>query len=271
MDVEFAVRANGLGVRYRRGWAVRDCSFALARGTVTALVGANGAGKSTLLRVVAGLQEPTGGTVGTRGQVAFVAQDKPLYRSFTVAETLRFGQAANPSWDRAYAERLVAEAGLPPTAKVHSLSGGHRARLALVLALGRRPDVLLLDEPMAEMDPVAREVTARALMLAVAETGLTVVLSSHAVGELEDVCDHLLLLDRGAVRLAGEVDELVAGHRVVVAPRDHDFGAHEVVSARAGERQVTAVLRVAGDLDLAATPPGLTELVVAYLRSGEAA
>jgi ABC-2 type transport system ATP-binding protein len=275
LDVGFAVRANGLGVRYRRGWALRDCSFELAPGTVTALVGANGAGKSTLLRLAAGLQRPTEGVVEVSGEVGFVAQEKPLYRAFTVAEMLRFGRSTNDSWDQEYAEQLVGEARLPADAKVGSLSGGHRARLALVLALARRPQVLLLDEPLSEMDPVARETTMRALMVAVAETGLTVVLSSHVLAELEGVCDHLLLLDQGGVRLEGDVEELVEGHRVVVAARGADFGDHEVVTTREGERQVTALLRLVGPPDLPDLPeastPALNELVVAYLRAGEAA
>lgn len=271
-DVGFAVRANRLGMRYRGTWALRDCSFELAPGTVTALVGANGAGKSTLLVLAAGLRRPTEGTVEVRGDVGFVAQEKPLYRGFTVAETLRFGRATNLTWDQDYAEHLVGAARLPLDAKVGRLSGGHRARLALVLALGRRPDVLLLDEPLSEMDPVAREATAGTLMVAVAETGVTVVLSSHVIAELDGMCDHLLLLDRGGVRLAGDVDELIDAHRVVVAARGADFGDHEVVTAREGERQVTALLRLAGPPDLPeASPPALHELVVAYLRTGEAA
>jgi ABC-2 type transport system ATP-binding protein len=270
--VGFAVRANGLGMRYRRTRALRDCSFELAPGTVTALVGANGSGKSTLLMLAAGLRRPTEGTVEVRGDVGFVAQEKPLYRGFTVAEMLRFGRAANPGWDQGYAEQLVGEAGLPPAAKVGGLSGGHRARLALVLALARRPQVLLLDEPLSEMDPLAREATARTLMVAVAETGMTVVLSSHAVEEVTGMCDHLVLLDRGGVRLVGDVEELVEGHRVVVASSGSDFGDHEVVTAREGERQVTALLRLVGPSDLPeADVPDLTELVVGYLRAGEAA
>jgi len=267
--VGVAVRARGLGLRYRRGWALRDCSFELPAGRVAALVGANGAGKSTLLALAAGLLRPTEGAVEVRGAVGFVAQDKPLYRGFTVAETLRFGREANPGWDADYADRLVEEARLPRGARVRRLSGGQRARLAHVLALARRPEVLLLDEPLSELDPLARHDFLRCLMLAVAETAVTVVLSSHAVGELADACDHLLLLDGGRVRLAGEVDELIDGHRLVTAPRDADLGAHEVVESRAGERNLTALLRVAGPLDLArgdVAAPTLDELVLAYLR-----
>ncbi|MEU5694706.1 ABC transporter ATP-binding protein [Actinosynnema sp. NPDC020468] len=267
--VSVAVLARGLGLRRRRGEASRDCSFELAAGRVAALVGANGAGKSTLLKVLAGLLRPAAGVVEVTGEVGFVAQEKPLYRSFTVAETLRFGRVANPGWDADRADRLVEEAGLPREARVTRLSGGQRARLAVVVALARRPDVLLLDEPLSEMDPVARQETLRAIMVAVAETGMTVVLSSPVMGELEGVCDHLLLLDDGAVRLACDVETLLADHRIVVAPLGADFGAHRVVETREGERQVTAMLRVTPGLDLPAglvSEPSLDEVVVAHLR-----
>ncbi|WP_234995648.1 ATP-binding cassette domain-containing protein [Streptoalloteichus hindustanus] len=264
------MRAEGLGLRRRRGWALRDCSFELPAGSVTALVGANGAGKSTLLKIAAGLLRPSEGAVATRGSVGFVAQDKPLYRGFTVAEMLRFGRVTNAEdWDDTYARQLVGEAALPLSAKVNRLSGGERARLALVLALARRPDVLLLDEPLSEMDPVAREDVLRTLMVAVAETGVTVVLSTHVVSDLDGVCDHLLLLDRGVVQLAGEVEELLDNHRVVLAGRG-DLGDHQVILGRGGEHRGTTLVRVTGELDVPeelVSAPGLEELVIAYLRA----
>ncbi|NUT95598.1 MAG: ABC transporter ATP-binding protein, partial [Saccharothrix sp.] len=176
-----AVRARGLGVRYRRDRALRDCSFEVAPGGVTALVGVNGAGKSTLLKVAAGVLRPTEGVLEVAGEVGFVAQEKPLYRGFTVAEMLEFGKRANPRWDDRYAQDLVDRVNLPRGRKTGRLSGGQRAYLALVLALARRPDVLLLDEPLAEMDPVTRLDAVRSIMLAVAETGVAVLLSSHVV------------------------------------------------------------------------------------------
>ncbi|MEJ2857644.1 MULTISPECIES: ABC transporter ATP-binding protein [unclassified Saccharothrix] len=269
-----AVRARGLGARYRRDRALRDCSFEVAPGGVTALVGANGAGKSTLLKLAAGLLRPTEGVLEVRGEVGFVAQEKPLYRGFTVAEMLEYGRRANPRWDDRYARDLVDRAGLPRDRRTGRLSGGQRASLSLVLALARRPDVLLLDEPLAEMDPVAREDAVRWVMLAVEETGVAVLLSSHVVADLDGVCDRLLALDRGEVRLDGPVEDLVDGHRLVVAPRDTDLGAHEVIQERAGERQLTALVRLRGPLELPddqVTTPNLDELVVAYLRRGRAA
>ncbi|MEU7532325.1 ABC transporter ATP-binding protein [Saccharothrix sp. NPDC042600] len=267
------MRAHGLGVRYRRDRALRDCSFSLPAGGVTALVGANGAGKSTLLKVAAGLVRPTGGTLEVRGEVGFVAQEKPLYRNLTVAEMLEFGARANPRWDRAHAAELADRAGLPRGTRTGKLSGGQRASVALVLALARRPDVLLLDEPLAEMDPVARQEALRSIMLAVAETGATVLLSSHVVADLDGVCDRLLALDRGEVRLDGAVEDLLDAHRLVVAPRDTDLTAHDVVEERVGERQLTALVRLRGPLDLPddqVGAPTLDELVVAHLRRNRA-
>ncbi|RKT68995.1 ABC-2 type transport system ATP-binding protein [Saccharothrix variisporea] len=267
------MRARGLGVRYRRDRALRDCSFEVAPGGVTALVGANGAGKSTLLKVAAGLLRPTEGTLEVGGEVGFVAQEKPLYREFTVADMLEFGKRANPRWDDRYAQELVDRVNLPRSRKTGRLSGGQRAYVALVLALARRPDVLLLDEPLAEMDPVTREDAVRSIMVTVAETGAAVLLSSHVVADLAGVCDRLLVLDRGEVRLDDPVDELVDGHRLVVAPRDTDLGAHEVVQSRTGERQLTALVRLRGPLDLPddqVSTPNLDELVVAYLRRNRA-
>ncbi|CCH29745.1 ABC transporter ATP-binding protein [Actinosynnema sp. NPDC047251] len=272
--VSVAVRARGLGLRYRRKEALRDCSFELAAGRVTALVGANGAGKSTLLKLAAGLLRPSSGEVEAIGEVAFVAQDKPLYRSFTVAEVLRFGQVANPGWDAAYADRLVEEAGLARTGRVGGLSGGQRARLALVVALARRPQVLLLDEPLSEMDPAARQESLRAIMVAVAENATTVVLSSLVLADLEGVCDHLLLLDQGRVRLSEDVETLLEQHKVVAVPRDTDLWPHRVVESRTGERQLRALLRLGGPLKLPAEQvdtPSLDELVAAYLRHEEVA
>jgi ABC-2 type transport system ATP-binding protein len=199
-----ALEAEGLGRRYRRGWALQDCTFQLPMGRVSALVGPNGAGKSTLMALATGLLQPTAGTIrvlgrqpgrsGTHHKLAFLAQDKPLYRRFTVAEMLRAGRALNPEWDQPYAEHLVREAGVKSEARIGTLSGGQRTRVALAVALGRRPTLLMLDEPLADLDPLAREEVMQTVMSEVAETGMTVLLSSHVLADMEGVCDHLLLL-----------------------------------------------------------------------------
>jgi ABC-2 type transport system ATP-binding protein len=213
------VLAESLGKKYSRGWALRDCSLEIPAGRIVALVGPNGAGKSTLMGMITGLLRPTTGRIsvfgdvpngrGMHSSVAFLTQAKPLYPQFTVTETLRYGRNANPGWDQAYAEKLVAKAQVPFAAKVGTLSGGQRTRVALALALGKRPRLLMLDEPLADLDPLARESVLQTLVQECRAQGITVLLSSHVLAELEDVCDHLVLLADGRVRLAGDVSALL--------------------------------------------------------------
>lgn len=280
-----AMAATALGKRFgRRGrWALRDCTFRLPAGRVCAVFGPNGAGKSTLLSLAAGLLAPSEGKVtvlGTdpasaRARVGYVAQNKPLYPQLTVAETLLVGADLNPGrWDAETAERIVSAGDLDPKARIRTLSGGQRTRVALALALGKRPELLLLDEPMADLDPLARHELMGTLMAQAAQHGTTIVMSSHVVAELEDSCDHLLLFGGGRVRLAGEIDELLADHTRVVAPAESaDLTGHTVVDSRVTGRQVSALLRPSGRLTDAwrPTPPSLEELVLAYLRNPQAA
>ncbi|MET7456615.1 ABC transporter ATP-binding protein [Streptomyces sp. NPDC005574] len=278
-----ALEAAGLGRRYgRRGsWALRDCSFRLPAGRVCAVVGPNGAGKSTLLALAAGLLVPTEGTVrvlGTdpaaaRTRVAFVAQDKPLYPQLTVAETLRMGADLNPArWDAPAAERIVTAGDLDPAQHIRSLSGGQRTRVALALALGKRPELLLLDEPMADLDPLARHELMGVLMGQAARHGTTIVMSSHVVAELEESCDHLLLVGGGRIRLAGELDELLGAHLRVSAPADASLAPHTVVESRTTGRSLSALIRPAGPLPAGwrTGPPSLEELLLAHLRNPDA-
>ncbi|MFI1970226.1 ABC transporter ATP-binding protein [Streptomyces cinnamoneus] len=280
-----AVEAVGLGMRYRRRWALRDCSFRLPAGRVCALVGPNGAGKSTLLALAAGLGRPAEGSLrvlggapsdgAVRPRVAYVAQDKPLYPHFTVAETLALGARLNPGrWDAAVAERLVRAGGLSPDARAGSLSGGQRTRLALALAFGKRPELLLLDEPMSDLDPLVRHEMTAALMAEAAEYATTVVMASHVLAELEGVCDYLLLVADGRVRLAGEVEDLISAHRLVMGRYEdvgtpREFAAHTIVEARTTGRQFTALIRpdgpVGGHWEVA--EPSLEELLLAHLRA----
>nr|WP_199439355.1 ABC transporter ATP-binding protein [Umezawaea beigongshangensis] len=214
------VIADGVGKRYRRGWALRETSLVIPQRRIVALVGPNGAGKSTLMGLITGLLRPTTGGItvfgdrptgkGLHPEVAYLAQQKPLYPQFTVTETLMLGARTNPTWDQGYAEHLVEQAAVPLSAKVGTLSGGQRTRVALALALGKRPSLLLLDEPLADLDPLARETVLRTLLAEAREQGITVLLSSHVLAELEGVCDHLVLLHGGRVLLAGDVDQLSA-------------------------------------------------------------
>ncbi|WP_317444156.1 ABC transporter ATP-binding protein [Streptomyces collinus] len=279
-----ALEADGLGKRFGRrgGWALRDCAFRLPTGRVCAVVGPNGAGKSTLLALAAGLLPPTEGRLtvlgrppaGARARVGFVAQDKPLYPQLTVAETLRMGADLNPGrWDTATAERIVAAGDLDPKARIRSLSGGQRTRVALALALGKRPELLLLDEPMADLDPLARHELMGTLMAEAAQYGTTIVMSSHVVAELEDSCDHLLLVGDGRIRLAGELDDLLAAHLRVSGPADSAaLDPHTVIESRVTGRQLSALIRPAGPLpgDLRSSAPSLEELVLAHLRNPQA-
>lgn len=277
-----AIEANGLGLTYgrrRRRTALHDCSFRLPTGRICALVGPNGAGKSTLLSLAAGLLRPTEGSVrvlgGTpaeaRTRIAYVAQDKPLYPQLTVADTLWAGAELNPgTWDRAAADRVAAP--LPQDARVKTLSGGQRTRLALAFALGKRPELMLLDEPMSDLDPLARHQLMGVLMAEALEHGTTIVMSSHILTELEGSCDYLLLVDGGRIRLGGESDDIVAAHALLTG-RPGDLGPHTVVESRTTGRQLSALVRPEGPVDRTAwevSEPSLEELLLAHLRSPEA-
>ncbi|RDI21485.1 ABC transporter ATP-binding protein [Lentzea flaviverrucosa] len=210
-----------MGKKYRRGWALRETSLVIPANRVVALVGPNGAGKSTLMGLITGLLRPTTGDLtvfgdrptgkGLHPAVSYLAQQKPLYPQLTVAETLTYGARTNPTWDQGYAEHLIGQAAVPVNAKIGTLSGGQRTRVALALALGKRPRLLLLDEPLADLDPLARETVLRALITEARAQGITVLLSSHVLAELEGVCDHLVLLHKGRILLAGDVDRLGSG------------------------------------------------------------
>jgi ABC-2 type transport system ATP-binding protein len=282
-----ALEAIRLGRRYGRRWALRDCDLRLPRGRVIGLVGPNGAGKTTLLHMVVGLLRPTTGSLSVLGQspgspavrsrIGFVAQDKPLYRGLTVGETLAMGSRLNPVFDRDLALHRLARLEIPLSQRVGRLSGGQHAQVALALALGKRPDLLLLDEPVSNLDPLAHRDFLRTLMEDVAETGRTVVLSSHVIADLERVCDHLVLLSAARVQLCGDVEELLAGHRMLSGPRAHlDAIAanHTVVQADYAERQVSMLVRVHGpihDPSFTGRTPSLEELVLGYMSAPEAA
>jgi ABC-2 type transport system ATP-binding protein len=217
------VEASGLGKRYGRTWALRECTLEVPAGRVTALVGPNGAGKTTLLNLAVGLTAPSAGEVtvlggrrpGSRAAldgIAFVAQDSPLYKGLTVADMIYVTRSLNRRFDRAFAEARLEELGIPARRKAGKLSGGQQAQLALTLALARRPRLLMLDEPVAALDPVARHDFMATVLAAASADGVSVLLSSHVLTELERVAGYLVLLSRGQVRLAGEVAGLLAAH-----------------------------------------------------------
>jgi ABC-2 type transport system ATP-binding protein len=282
------IEADGLGKRYGGTWALRDCSLAIPAGHVAALVGPNGAGKSTLLNLAAGLAEPSAGGVtvlggqpaGSRAAadgIAFVAQDTPVYKNLSVADMLHLTRNLNRRFDQAYAQVRLAELGIPLKRKAGKLSGGQQAQLALTLALARRPRLLLLDEPVAMLDPVARHDFMAAVLTAMADDGVSVVLSSHALAELERVADYLILISRGRVQMAGEVEDLLASHRMLTGPAADAgrYAERPVVHLRRGEAQAHLLVRATADDRIPpgweAHPVGLEELALAYLREPGAA
>lgn len=277
-----AIEAVGLGKRYGRRWALQDCSLTIPAGRVVGLVGANGAGKTTLLHLVVGLLAPSAGTVAVLGggagdspaqlaRVGFLAQDAPMYATLTVGDHLRLGRQLNHGWDAAAASQRIDDLGLDVSQRAGQLSGGQRAQLALTLAVAKRPELLILDEPVAGLDPLARREFLALLMASVAEHELTVVLSSHLISDIERVADYLIVLAESRVQLAGDVHELLAEHRVLTGPR-HDVDdlppGVDVIEASHTERQTTLVVRTqAPFIDPAWTVRelGLEDLVLAYL------
>jgi ABC-2 type transport system ATP-binding protein len=284
------VEASGLGKRYGSTWALRECTLAVPAGHVAALVGPNGAGKTTLLNLAVSLAAPTAGTITVLGGrppgspaaldgIAFVAQDTPLYKNLPAADMLHLTRNLNRRFDQPYAEARLAELGIPLRRKAGRLSGGQQAQLALTLALARRPRLLVLDEPVAMLDPVARHDFMATVLTAAADDGVSVLLSSHVLAELERVADYLILLSRGRVQVAGEVDDVLAAHRMLTGPAaevDRYAGRPVVHLSRDGAQAQAHLLVRAGADDPVppgwqAHPVGLEELALAYLREPGAA
>jgi ABC-2 type transport system ATP-binding protein len=281
-----AISAQGLGKSYGRNWALSDCTLDVPAGRVVGLVGPNGAGKTTLLNLAVGMLTPTSGTIEVLGgepaagpaqlaKVGYVAQDPPTYAGLSVEDHLRLGARLNPGWDDALARYRIERLGLDLTQRAGKLSGGQRAQLALTLGVAKRPELLILDEPVASLDPLARREFLQDLMEAVAEHDLSVVLSSHLVSDLERVCDHLIVLVASRVQLAGDIDTLLATHhRLTGARRDPanlPAGQH-VIAASHTDRQTTLLVRSDAPIyDPAWTVGqlGMEDLVLAYM--GQAA
>ena len=278
-----ALEATGLGKRYGRRWALTDCTLSVPAGHVVGLVGPNGAGKTTLLQLAVGLLEPSSGEIAVLGgrpgsgpgalaKVGFQAQDSPAYARLTVDQHVQMGRWLNPGWDDAFATARVRELGLDPRQRAGSLSGGQRAQLALTLAVAKRPELLLLDEPVASLDPLARRDFLATLMEVVAMQQVSVVLSSHLIADLERVCDYLVVLMAGQVALIGDVDELLSSHVRITGPRRdaRDLPSGQtVIEASHVDRQSTFIVRTDGPLlDPSWTVTRLTldDLVLAYMR-----
>jgi ABC-2 type transport system ATP-binding protein len=284
--VSVALATRGLGKRYRRRWALSGCTLEVPAGHVAGLVGPNGAGKTTLLHLAVGLIEPDAGSIAvldeevaaTSAQLArvgFVAQDTPLYRSLSVADHLRLGAALNPGWDATLAQERIAQLGLDRAQRAGTLSRGQRAQLALTLAIAKRPELLVLDEPVASLDPLARREFFRGLMEFTAEHEVSVVLSSHLIADLERVCDYVILLADGRVQLTGEVDDLLAGHRRLSGPRRDSArlpAGMQAIEQAHTDRQSTLLVRTEEPIVDPAwnvEEVGLEDIVLAYMGPPE--
>jgi ABC-2 type transport system ATP-binding protein len=272
--------AQGLGKRFRREWGLRGLTLEIPQGAIVGLAGPNAAGKSTLLALATGLLAPTEGTIsvldrdplrdpGVLAEVGYVAQGAPLYKSFSVAETIEYARRTNSRWDADIAGEVLTR--MDAKTKVGALSEGQRARLALALVLAKRPQLVLLDEPFASLDPLAARELLQLLMDGVAETSATVVVASHVVSDIERVCDHIVLLTGGGVRLEGKVEELLESHRLLTGPRrplGSIRGVREIVRERHGGRQLTLLTVVDGpvvDPSWTVERISLEDLLLAYM------
>jgi ABC-2 type transport system ATP-binding protein len=282
-----ALRTDQLGRRYGRVWGLREATLEVPAGAIAGLVGPNGAGKTTLLEMIIGLLQPTEGQLSVFGEtsrapvaarlarVGYVAQDHPLYRDFSVADMFHLGRAMNPSWDSELARARMDALDIPLKRKVKGLSGGQRAQVSLTMALAKRAPLLVLDEPVSSLDPVARLEFMREVMAAAAEVGLTVLIASHVVSELERLCDWLIVLTAGRVQLAGPADDLIDANRLLTVPRATpdaelpgliihrtDSDRHSTVLVRADPARLAAQHRPGWQAD----PVGFEQLVMAYLQ-----
>jgi ABC-2 type transport system ATP-binding protein len=277
-----AIEASGLGKRYGRRWALSDCTLSIPIGRVTGLVGPNGAGKTTLINLATGMLAPTTGTIEVLGskpasgpeqlaRVGYVAQDTPTYAGLSVEDHLRFGAHMNPGWDAVLAHKRMSQLGIDPKQKAGRLSGGQRAQLALTLAIAKRPELLILDEPIASLDPLARREFLQVLMETTAEHEISVVMSSHLVADLERVTDYLIVLMSSRVRIAGDIDEMLATHYLLSGARRDPAtlpASQQVISASHTDRQSTILVRSAEPLldpSWSVSQLDLEDLVLAYM------
>jgi ABC-2 type transport system ATP-binding protein len=276
------IETRGLGKRYGRRQALADCTLSVPSGHVTGLVGPNGAGKSTLLQLAVGLLAPTTGTIEVLGgrptassqlrRVGFVAQDTPVYAGLSIADHLKFGAHVNPGWDNKVAQDRIRQLGLDPRQKAGKLSGGQRAQLALTLAMAKQPELLILDEPVASLDPLARREFLQLLTEFRAEQHASVVLSSHLVSDLERVCDYLIVLAGSRVQVTGPVKSLLATHHLLTGPRRDratlPASQHLIFASHTGQ-QTTLLVRADSPVHDPAwtiSQVDLEDLVLAYLN-----
>ena len=278
-----ALETEHLSKSYGHLWALYDCNLRIPTGCVTGLVGPNGAGKTTLLHLAMGLQMPNSGTIKVLGyspgketkhtllKTGFVAQEQPLYKTFSVEEMLTLGRKLNVNWDQDLALRRLKQLGIPLRQQTRKLSGGQQAQVALILALAKRPELLLLDEPVASLDPLARRDFQQTLMDAVMEDGLSVIISSHIVADLERICDYLVILSASRVQIADKVDRLLQFHKLLIGPReraDASADLYTTLTSKEGERQCTLLVQTHGpmiDPAWEVRDVSLEDIILAYL------
>jgi ABC-2 type transport system ATP-binding protein len=277
------LQAHALGKRYGQRQALADCTLEIPTGHVVGLVGPNGAGKTTLLKIACGMLAPTTGRIEVLGEqpaagpaqlarVGYVAQTTPTYAGLSVADHLKLGAKLNPRWDAKLAQARIGQLGLDPKQRAGKLSGGQRAQLALTVAVAKQPELLILDEPVASLDPLARRDFLRHLMESVAENDTSVILSSHLVSDLERICDYLIVLVSSRVQLAGETEDLLAQHHRIVCSRRQGTDLPpelDVIWAEHTDRQSTFIVRSQTGLaagDWSAEHPELEDLVLAYME-----
>jgi ABC-2 type transport system ATP-binding protein len=255
-----AVETRELGKRYGKVWALQNCSIEVPTGRVCGLVGANGAGKTTLLRMLAGLSRPTTGRALIAGrepadspeflrEIGYLAQEVPLYRRWNAADHLALGAHMNPSWDEELTRDRLRSLRIPLDRPMESLSGGMRAQVALALALGKRPQLLLLDEPVAALDPLARHEFLASLAAAVADGGVTVLMSSHLLPDLERVCDHLILIADAQPVVCGDIEHLLDTHKLLTAATRDTTAIereHHVITKTRTPREVSLTVQLTG-------------------------
>jgi len=278
-----ALETEHLGKRYGRKWALRDCNLQIPPGCVTGLVGPNGAGKTTLLHLAMGLLMPTDGLIKVLGchpgkdvkrllsKVGFIAQEHPLYKTFRVEEMLTVGRKLNANWDQDLALRRLKNLDILLRQHVGTLSSGQQAQVALILTLAKRPELLLLDEPVASLDPLARREFQQTLMDAVAEDGLSVIISSHIVADMERFCDHLVILSAARVQISDQIDHLRESHKLLIGPREAaqaSAGTYTILTSKKAERQCTLLVQTHGPIENPAwevRDVSLEEIILAYL------
>jgi ABC-2 type transport system ATP-binding protein len=279
----YALEADHLGKRYGKHWALQNCTLQIPEGRMVGLVGLNGAGKTTLLQLAAGLLAPSTGSITVFGlspyrqpekvlsQIGFLAQERSLYRNFSIGDLLLFGRSLNPGWDSDFARARLEKLGLSPKRIASKLSVGQQTQVELIMALAKKPRLLLLDEPLASLDPLARKEFEQTLMEVVAEDGPTVLFSSHQVNDLERICDHLIILSASHVQIAADIEQLLSSHKRLIVPASSAaaIGAkHHVIQAQHAARFSTLLAQINGEFDepdWQVQPVSLEEIVLAYI------